>query len=79
MRAVALPGVALALAGVMVGSVLAGFASQLLRHLVWGVQPGDPFTFAAVALVLLAVAAAASFLPALRVTRLNPAETLRQE
>jgi predicted permease len=79
MRSVALPGVALALAGVMVGSVLAGFASQLLRHLVWGVRPGDPLTFVAVGLGLLGVAAAASFLPALRVTRLNPAETLRQE
>jgi predicted permease len=79
MRSVALPGVALALAGVAVGSVLAGFASQLLRHLVWGVRPGDPLTFAIVGLVLLGVAAAASFLPALRVTRLNPAETLRQE
>ena len=79
MCAVALPGVALALAGVMVGSVLAGFASQLLRHLVWGVRPGDPATFVAVGIGLLGVAAAASFLPALRVTRLNPAETLRQE
>jgi predicted permease len=79
MRSVALPGVALALAGVLAGSVLAGFASQLLRHLVWGVQPGDPLTFAAVGIGLLGVAAAASFLPALRVTRLNPAETLRQE
>ena len=79
MRAVALPGVVLALAGVLAGSVLAGFASQLLRHLVWGVRPGDPATFVAVGLGLLAVAAAASFLPALRVTRLNPAETLRQE
>jgi predicted permease len=79
MRSVALPGVALALAGVLVGSVLAGFASQLLRHLVWGVRPGDPLTFVAVGLGLLAVAAAASFLPALRVARLNPAETLRQE
>ncbi|MGD0364506.1 MAG: ABC transporter permease [Bryobacteraceae bacterium] len=78
-RAVALPGVALALAGVIAGSVLAGFASQLLRHLVWGVRPGDPLTFIATGLGLLGVAAAASFLPALRVTRLNPAETLRQE
>ena len=49
MRAVALPGVALALAGVAAGSVLAGFASRLLRHLVWGVEPGDPLTFAAAA------------------------------
>jgi len=51
----------------------------LLRRLMWGVQPGDPLTFAAVGIGLLGVAAAASFLPALRVTRLNPAETLRQE
>jgi ABC-type antimicrobial peptide transport system permease subunit len=78
-RAVALPGVALALAGSLVGSVLAGFASQLLRHLIWGVRTGDPLTFVAAGLGLLAVAAAASLLPALRVTRLNPAETLRQE
>jgi predicted permease len=78
-RAVALPGIALALAGVAAGSVLAGFASPLLRHLLWGVRPGDPFTFCAVAFGLLAVAAAASFLPALRIARLNAAETLRQE
>jgi predicted permease len=79
MRAVALPGVALALAGVVAGSVLAAFASQLLRHLVWGVRPGDPVTYVAAGLGLIGVAAGASFLPALRVTRLNPAETLRQE
>jgi predicted permease len=79
MRAIALPGVALALAGVMAGSVLAGFASQLLRHLIWGVEPGDPLTFGAVGLGLLGVAAAASFLPALRVAHVNPAETLRQD
>jgi len=78
-RVVALPGVALALAGVAAGSVLAGFGSQILRHLLWGVRPGVPATFVAVALIELGVAAAASFLPSLRITRLNPAETLRQE
>jgi hypothetical protein len=66
MRAIALPGVALALAGVVAGSVAAAFAAQLLRHLIWGVEPGDPLTFGAVGLGLLGVAAAASFLPALR-------------
>jgi hypothetical protein len=79
MRSVALPGLALALAGVVAGSVLAAFASQVLRHLVWGVRPGDPVSFVAAGIGLLGVAAAASFLPALRVTRLNPAKTLRQE
>jgi ABC-type lipoprotein release transport system permease subunit len=63
----------------MAGSVLAGFAAQLLRHLIWGVEPGDPLTFSAVGLGLLGVAAAASFLPALRVAYVNPAETLRQD
>jgi predicted permease len=79
MRAVALPGIVLAAAGIGAGSVIAGFASRLLTNLIWGVRPGDPLTFAAVAIVLLAVAALASMLPALRVLRLNPAETLRQE
>ena len=78
-RSVALPGVAMAMAGVMAGYALAGFASPLLRHLVWGVRPGDPLTFGAVGLILIGVAAAASFLPALRVLQLNPAETIRQE
>jgi hypothetical protein len=63
----------------MAGSVLAGFAAQLLRHLIWGVAPGDPLTFGAVGLGLLGVAAAASFLPALRLVHLNPAVTLRQD
>ena len=79
MAAISLYMLALALVGVAAGSVLAGFASQMLRHLIWGVRPGDPVTFVVVGFVLLGVAAAASFLPALRVTRLNPAETLRQE
>jgi hypothetical protein len=35
----------LALAGVLAGSVAAGFSAQLLRHLIWGVEPGDPLTF----------------------------------
>ncbi len=79
MRAVALPGVGLALAGVAAGSVLAGFVTRVLRNLVWGVPLSDPVTFAAVVLGLVLIAAAASFLPALRVTRLNPADTLRQD
>ncbi len=79
MRAVALPGVALALGGVIVGCVLARAAAQVLRHLVWGVSATDAVTFGMVALTLLLVSAAASFIPALRVARLNPAQTLREE
>jgi ABC-type lipoprotein release transport system permease subunit len=43
----------------------------------WGVEGRDPLTFAAVAVLFLVVAAAASVLPALRILRLDPATTLR--
>lgn len=50
-----------------------------LRHVIWGTSPADPATFITVALVMLAVVAMASFLPARRATRLDPARTLRVE
>jgi len=78
-RAAALPGITLALAGVALGCLLAAFAVQVLRRLVWGVSPADPATFVAVAFGLLLVAAASSYLPALGVARIHPAATLREE
>jgi putative ABC transport system permease protein len=47
--------------------------------MIWGVKPTDPLTFLGVAAIFLLVAAGASFLPALRVARLDPATTLRSE
>jgi predicted permease len=79
MAAVAMPGILVALAGIAVGSVLARLAVQVLRHLVWGVSPTDPLTFAVAPLLLLVAAAAASFLPARRVARLDPGRALRHE
>jgi ABC-type antimicrobial peptide transport system permease subunit len=73
------PGLLLALAGVAAGYVLSLGAVQYLEHLVWGVQPDDPFTFVTTAALLLAVAAGASLAPALRILRLDPARTLRSE
>jgi predicted permease len=78
MRAVAVPGVVLAGIGVILGCGLAVAASGVLRHLLWGVTPNDPLTFVSVASTLLLVATAASLVPALRVLRLDPAQTLRQ-
>ena len=78
-RDATLPGVSLALAGVAVGCVLAGLSSKVLEHLIFGVSALDPVTYAGVALGLLAVAAVASLIPALRLATLNPAETLREE
>jgi predicted permease len=78
-REAALPGIMLALAGAAVGCVLAGLSAKVFAHLVWGVTTTDPGTYASVAIGLLLVAALASLIPALRVTRLNPADTLREE
>ena len=79
MRTAALPGVALAVAGIVIGVSVALLASPLLKAFVWGVQPGDPTTLAGVAAGLLLVSAVASFVPALRIARLDPARTLREE
>jgi predicted permease len=73
------PGIRLALAGVAVGCVLAGMSTKVLQHLIWGVSTMDPATYVSVAVGLFLVAAAASLLPALRITRLHPADTLREE
>jgi predicted permease len=79
MTAVALPGILLASAGAAAGCLLARFAVAALRHMVWGVSASDPLTFALVPLGLVLAAAAASFLPALRISRLDPALTLRND
>jgi predicted permease len=79
MTEVAVPGVLLAAGGIVIGSLFAGLTSHVLRHLLWGVSPTDSFTFTAVPLLLLLVAAAASIFPARQVARLDPARTLRQE
>lgn len=78
-RDATLPGVLLALSGVVVGCILAGFSAKVFTHLVWGVTTTDPGTYAGVAVGLLLVAGLASLIPALRITRLNPADTLREE
>lgn len=78
-RDAALPGLSLALAGVAAGCVIAAMSVRVLEHLLWGVSTADPLTFASVAFGLLLVAAFASLLPTLRITRLNPADTLRDE
>jgi predicted permease len=71
-------GVALALAGVVVGAIAAALSTRVLQNFVWGVSTLDPVTFTAVAALLTAVAAIASFVPALRAVRLNPVNALRE-
>ena len=78
-RDAAIPGVSLALAGVAAGCVFAGLSVRVLQHLLWGVSTTDPLTFLSVAFGLMLVAIFASLIPALRIARLNSADTLRDE
>ncbi len=73
------PGLLLAALGVAAGFGLSRIAVRLLEHMLWGVRSTDPWTFAGTAGILLGVAAAAAFVPALRVLRIDPALTLRDE
>ena len=67
----------LVLVGIVAGLVAAGVLTRLLERLLFGVEPLDPWTFAATALVLLVVAAVASYLPARRSTHVAPVDALR--
>ena len=72
-------GLSLALAGLVIGLVVSALLTNFLSHLLYGVKPLDPITFATVSIVLLAVSAAASFAPAWRASRLEPMKTLRDQ
>jgi predicted permease len=65
--------------GAVVGLALSFGTSGFLQGMVHGVGPGDIPTRLAVAALLLGVAVAASWVPALRASRLDPAVTLREE
>ena len=69
----------LVLLGVAAGLFAAGALTRLLERLLFGVHPLDPSTFGTTALVLLAVAALASYIPARRGTRIAPVEALRTQ
>lgn len=65
--------------GLGAGLVLAGFTLRIARSQLYGVRPYDPVTLLIVCALLIAAAALASVLPALRIVRINPAITLRAE
>ena len=78
-RLVVRRGMALGLAGVGVGIVVAFVLTRTVSSLLYGVSAIDPVTFLAIPLVLVAVTAVASYVPARRATRVNPVEALRDE
>ena len=72
-------GMSLALIGLGAGLAAALAFSRLLRSLLFGITATDPVIFCAVPLLLGAIAALASYLPARRATRLEPVLALRHE
>lgn len=72
-------GLRLAVPGLAIG-VAAGLAlTRLMRNLLFGVTPSDPWTIAGVAVLLTAVSLLASYLPARRAIRVDPVVALRYE
>jgi predicted permease len=72
-------GVGLAAVGIAIGVVAAATVSRLMASFLYGVQPIDPFTYVAVAVGLVLVAALASYLPARRASNVDPTESLAAE
>ena len=65
--------------GMAVGVVAASGLMRLMKSLLFGVSPLDPFTYVSVLVVLTASAMLASYLPARRAAAVNPVEALRAE
>jgi predicted permease len=72
-------GLGLTIAGVATGLVLFGFAARFMRSFLFGVAPWDPFAIVGAVSILLAMAACASWIPARRAGRVDPAEALRAD
>ena len=65
--------------GILAGAAAAYGLSRLVVSMLFGLSPTDPLTYAVVAAMLMAVAMAASGVPAFRASRLKPTEALRVE
>jgi putative ABC transport system permease protein len=72
-------GVIIVAVGIVVGLAGALTTGRLIQGLLFGVAPSDPMTLTLVPLLLAAVTLVASWLPARRATRIDPATVLRQD
>ncbi len=78
-RAVVRDGLILAGAGVAIGMVAALVLTRGMATLVFGVSASDPATYVALSLLLVGIAATASYIPARRAARVDPVIALRGE
>ena len=76
---VLLQGLRLALTGVAIGLLAAFAVTRVMKNMLFNLSATDPLTFLTIALLLVAVALVASYLPALRATRVDPIVALRSE
>ena len=72
-------GLRLALVGIAIGVLGGVWLTAAMKGLLFGVGPNDPPTFVIVSALLLAVAAAATYIPARRATKVDPIVALRYE
>jgi putative ABC transport system permease protein len=72
-------GLLLALIGIGAGVAAAVPLMQWRRELLFGIEPTDPWTFAAAIVLMAAIAALASYLPARRAARVSPMVALKAE
>jgi ABC-type antimicrobial peptide transport system permease subunit len=79
LRLVLTGGAGLALVGLIAGLALAVPVTRLARSLFFRTSPADPLTLGSVAALLLLSTLAASYIPARRAMKADPATTLRQE
>jgi ABC-type antimicrobial peptide transport system permease subunit len=76
-RMVVRQGALLALAGVGAGLMASHFLTRFLGSILYEVSPGDPLVFAAMAVLIMLVALAASYLPARRAGRIDPVRAIK--
>jgi ABC-type antimicrobial peptide transport system permease subunit len=72
-------GAGLAALGAGLGIVGAISATRIMANMLYGIEPSDPLTLAAVAVLLTGAAVLATLPPARRAARVDPIETLRAE
>ncbi|HTF94267.1 MAG TPA: hypothetical protein VK632_14555, partial [Verrucomicrobiae bacterium] len=72
-------GLKLVSMGVGIGLIAAFILTRVMASLLFGVNPTDPTTFVVIPLVLMSVALLASYIPALRATKVDPMVALHYQ